>query len=120
MRFEVGEPCLAFFSGTLSAALEEFQDEPKTVTAYEGGAAILPCAVPYSAPKASISWKKKGERKLGLLATKLLTSGSIYVEQLRVEDSGRYRCLADNDVAEMKRKSSFVTLQVEGQYVGIW
>ena len=107
------------FTGLLSAVLEEFGGSSKTVTAFVGGAAILPCTVPYSVPIANISLKKKGAaRKVGPQSRQLLTSGSFYVQGLRARDAGMYRCLADNDMTGTRTRSPFVTLQVEGQYAG--
>ena len=88
------------------------------VTAHAGGAAILPCAVPYSAPKASISLKRRRAQEVGLDSIQLLTSGRFYVEGLQAKDSGVYRCLADNNVTESRTRSPFFRLRVEGQYAG--
>ena len=92
---------------TSSAVLEGFGDSSKTVTAYVDGAAILPCAVPYSAPKASIFLKRRRAQEVGLDSIQLLTSGRFYVEGLQAKDSGMYRCLADNDVTESRTRSPF-------------
>lgn len=97
--------------------LREFQDDPITITAYVGGAVILPCTVPYSEPKSVLSWKKKGRSVLRLPKGKLLTSGGFYLEQLTLGVSGIYRCRADNEVTEERVGSSFITLEVEGQSV---
>ena len=107
---------------TSSAVLEEFGDSLKMVTAYAGGAAILPCTVPYSVPKASISLKRRRAKEVRLDSVQLLTSGSFYIQGLQTEDAGMYRCLADNDMTGTRTKSPFVRLRVEGQYavVLVW
>ena len=39
------------------------------------------------------------------------------MDQLTVGDSGIYRCLADNEVTQERVRSSFITLQIEGQRI---
>ena len=78
-----------------------------------GGAVILPCAVPYSEPKAILSWKERGVKRAP--TGTLLSSGSFYMEQLTLDEVGIYRCLADNEVTGDRMRSSFITLEIEGQ-----
>lgn len=56
------------------------------------------CSVKHSAPKAVISWRKKGEN--GTISSgkhyTLIPNGALQIRNIRFEEGGDYECIAEN------------------------
>ncbi|GCC36051.1 hypothetical protein chiPu_0014542 [Chiloscyllium punctatum] len=75
-----------------------FITQTKSVSAYAGDTALLKCEV-FGEPMPSIHWQKNhNDLKLSAEDTRVsvLPSGSLVISKLQAEDSGSYRCLAEN------------------------
>ncbi|XP_072430294.1 netrin receptor DCC isoform X1 [Chiloscyllium punctatum] len=75
-----------------------FIAQTKSVSAYAGDTALLKCEV-FGEPMPSIHWQKNhNDLKLSAEDTRVsvLPSGSLVISKLQAEDSGSYRCLAEN------------------------
>lgn len=70
--------------------------------------ARLFCNVKHSAPKAVISWRKKGENETiteGVRFT-LTPNGALQIRNIRFEEQGQYECIAENTFTAKKHTST--------------
>ena len=66
------------------------------------------CSVKHSAPKAVISWRKKGENGT-ILSGKhytLIPNGALQIRNIRFEEGGDYECIAENLFTNRRHTSS--------------
>ncbi|KAL9985599.1 hypothetical protein ACROYT_G008021 [Oculina patagonica] len=70
------------------------------------------CSLKHSAPKAVISWRKKGENdtiKAGDRFT-LIPNGALQIRNIRFEEQGQYECIAENTFIARKHTSTVAGL----------
>ncbi|XP_066557351.1 immunoglobulin superfamily DCC subclass member 3 [Amia ocellicauda] len=101
-----------------AATMAEFQVQPQSVLVEEGGVGRLQCQV-HGLPEPTISWEKDGEP----VDTEderytLLPTGVLQVTGIQPEDSGIFRCVAQN-IAAVKR-STEARLTVSGSQSSVY
>ena len=79
--------------------------------------ARLFCSVKHSAPKAVISWRKRGENETitaGVRFT-LTPNGALQIRNIRFEEQGQYECIAENTfTAEKHISTNAASIEVIG------
>lgn len=81
---------------------------PSTLRIRNGDTARLYCSVKHSAPKAVISWRKKGENETiteGVRFT-LTPNGALQIRNIRFEEQGQYECIGENTFTAKKHIST--------------
>nr|XP_039270003.1 roundabout homolog 2-like [Styela clava] len=84
-----------------------FEQEPEYTEIYINKAATLICRPPSSQPPASITWYKDN-KVLDLTRTpsvRKLSSGDLYLEEVKLEHSGEYFCQASNRLLDVTATS---------------
>ncbi len=79
----------------------------------ENSTAMLTCSPPFSQPSPNIFWKKNGQ-ELNLTDSRItvLTTGSLYITDAQLNDTGNYQCIAHNYITGARRRSAVATLTV--------
>lgn len=66
------------------------------------------CSIKHSAPKAVISWRKKGEN--GTITAgghfTLIPNGALQIRNIRFEEQGEYECIAENAFTNKRHTST--------------
>ena len=81
---------------------------PSTLRIRNGDTARIFCSVKHSAPKAVISWRKKGENET-ITAGALFTftpNGALQIRNIRFEEQGQYECIAESTFTQEKHIST--------------
>lgn len=70
--------------------------------------ARLFCSVKHSAPKAVISWRKRGENETITAGARftLTPNGALQIRNIRFEEQGQYECIAENTFTAKKHTST--------------
>ena len=95
-----------------------FDWRPKNTTAYVNDHLWLHCNATGD-PKPKISWSKeeRGGDKLDVKRFIQHTNGTLHIKSVRIEDEGRYYCIAANH-AEMKQ--SKFSLKVQSKWIVLY
>ena len=74
--------------------------------------ARLFCSVKHSAPKAVISWRKKGQNETITAGARftLTPNGALQIRNIRFEEQGQYECIAENTFTAKKHTSTNAAL----------
>ncbi|CAE1299682.1 unnamed protein product [Acanthosepion pharaonis] len=84
-----------------------------TVEVIEGGAALFPCGQVQSVPRAHLSIEKIDNAKVIMNNTFVLPSNNFIMNNVHIEDSGTYQCLATNPVTnETAASNQMIVLSV--------
>ena len=71
---------------------------PRTRKVPSGDTSRFFCSIKHSAPKAVISWRKKGEN--GTISSgghyTLIPNGALQIRNIGFEEQGEYECIAEN------------------------
>lgn len=70
--------------------------EPYDQEAYQGSTIEIPCQTEGGSP-AEVKWKKDGRTLIAADRVRVAPSGSLFVSNLTVVDSGRYECTVTNE-----------------------
>ncbi|KAK2091947.1 hypothetical protein P7K49_031231 [Saguinus oedipus] len=91
-------PGLALASSTAEAARIIYPPEAQTIIVTKGQSLILEC-VASGIPPPRVTWAKDGSSVTGYNKTRFLLS-NLLIDTTSEEDSGTYRCMADNGVGQ--------------------
>uniref|UniRef100_A0A3B3UKM6 Protogenin homolog b (Gallus gallus) n=1 Tax=Poecilia latipinna TaxID=48699 RepID=A0A3B3UKM6_9TELE len=92
------------------ASITEFESHPVSMVASEGSVARFSCAVT-SSPPATITWEFN-QSTLPLQTDRLtvLLNGVLQIHNVRLEDAGKYRCVATNIGSRLKSREATLTV----------
>uniref|UniRef100_A0A3P9PJT3 Protogenin homolog b (Gallus gallus) n=1 Tax=Poecilia reticulata TaxID=8081 RepID=A0A3P9PJT3_POERE len=90
--------------------ITEFESHPVSMVASEGSVARFSCAVT-SSPPATITWEFN-QSTLPLQTDRLtvLLNGVLQIHNVRLEDAGKYRCVATNIGSRLKSREATLTV----------
>ncbi|XP_027884667.1 protogenin B-like [Xiphophorus couchianus] len=96
------------------ASITEFESHPVSLVVSEGSVARFSCAVT-SSPPATITWEFN-QSTLPLQTDRLtvLLNGVLQIHNVRLEDAGKYRCVATNIGSRLKSREATLTVHKDG------
>ena len=85
---------------------------PSKVKVPYGDTSRFFCSLKHSAPKAVISWRKKGENNTITTGDRftLIPNGALQIRNIRFEEQGQYECIAENTFIAKKHASTVAGL----------
>lgn len=98
---------------TAEAARIIYPPEAQTIIVTKGHSLILEC-VASGIPPPRVTWAKDGSSVAGYNKTRFLLS-NLLIDTTSEEDSGTYRCMADNGVGEPGAAAILYNVQVFGE-----
>lgn len=98
---------------TAEAARIVYPPEAQTIIVTKGQSLILEC-VASGIPPPRVTWAKDGSSVAGYNKTRFLLS-NLLIDTTSEEDSGTYRCMADNGVGEPGAAVILYNVQVFGK-----